>query len=181
MSTFEWNKIAGAILVALLVIKVIDIAGNAMPHAKTPAKHAYPIEGVAQKQPAGGEAKEARKEAEVAAIGPLLAKASAEAGKKAAGKCATCHSFDKGGPNKVGPALWGVIGHKMGEGSFSFSDAMKKKGVTIDYETLNHFLYDPKKFVPGTKMAFAGVKNDKERADIIAYLRTLSDNPAPLP
>ncbi|MGE0650613.1 MAG: cytochrome c family protein [Alphaproteobacteria bacterium] len=181
MSTFEWNKIAGAILVALLVIKVIDIAGNAMPHAKTPAKHAYPIEGVAQAQPAGSEAKEAKKEAEVAAIGPLLAKASAEAGQKAARKCAVCHSFDKGGPNKVGPALWGVIGHKMGEGSFNFSDAMKKKGVPLDYETLNRFLHDPKKFVPGTKMAFAGVKNDKERADIIAYMRTLSDNPPPLP
>jgi cytochrome c len=182
MSTFEWNKIAGAILVALLVIKVIDIAGNAMPHAKTPAKHAYPIEGVAQKQPAGGEPQQARKaEAEVPAIGPLLAKASTEAGQKAARKCATCHSFDKGGPNKVGPALWGVVGSDIAEGSFAYSSALKGLDGNWDFEKLNKFLHDPKGFAPGTKMTFAGVKSDKERADVIAYLRGLADNPVPLP
>jgi cytochrome c len=182
MSTFEWNKIAGSILLALLVIKVIDIAGDAMPYAKAPAKHAYPIEGVAQTQPAGGEAKEARKAApEVPAIGPLLAKASVDDGAKSARKCAICHSFDKGGPNKVGPALWGVLGSDIAEGSFAYSSALKGLEGNWDFEKLNRFLHDPKGFAPGTKMAFAGVKNDAERAALIAYLRTLADNPVPLP
>jgi cytochrome c len=167
---------------ALLVIKVIDIAGDAMPHAKAPAKHAYPIEGVAQTQPAGGEAKEAKKAApEVPAIGPLLAKASVDDGAKSARKCAICHSFDKGGPNKVGPALWGVVGGDIAQGSFAYSPTLKGLDGNWDFEKLNKFLHDPKGFAPGTKMAFAGVKNDAERAALIAYLRSRADNPVPLP
>jgi cytochrome c len=179
MSAFEWNKVIGAILVALLVVKVVDIAGNALIHPKEPAKHAYPVAGIAPAKPSGGEAKKA--EVQLAAIGPMLAKASVEEGAKAARKCAVCHSFDKGGPNKVGPALWGVVGHDVAAGSFSFSTALKGVGGKWDFEKLNKFIHDPRGFAPGTKMAFAGIKNDAERAAVIAYLRSLSDSPVPLP
>lgn len=180
MSAFEWNKVIGAILVALLVIKVADIAGDAALHAKVLAKPAYPIAGVTPAKTTTKVAKAAP--VKIPAIGPLLAKASVDEGKKVARKCAICHNFEKGAGTKIGPDLWNVVGRTMGQGdNFNFSDAMKKKGAKIDYKTLNHFLYDPQTFVPGTKMTFTGVKDPQERADVIAFLRTLSDNPKPLP
>lgn len=179
MSAFEWNKVIGAILVALLVIKVVDIAGDAMLHAKVPEKHAYPVAGLAPAQPSGGEAKKV--EVQLAAIGPMLAKASAEQGAQVAKKCTVCHSFDKGGANKVGPALWGIVGKDIAAGSFSFSAALKGVKGKWDFETLNKWLHDPKSVAAGNRMAFAGIKNDAERAALIAYLRAQSDSPVPLP
>lgn len=180
MSAFEWNKVIGAILVALLVVKVVDIAGNALIHPKELAKHAYPVAGIEPAKPSGGETKKA--EVQLAAIGPMLAKASVEEGAKAARKCAVCHSFDKGGPNKVGPHLWGIVGGDVASSAgFSYSAALKGVGGKWDFEHLNKFLHNPKGTVPGTKMAFAGIKNDAERAAVIAYLRSLSDSPVPLP
>ena len=107
-------------------------------------------------------------------ITPLLAKASAEEGKKIAGRCSQCHSFDKSDPHKLGPNLHAVVGSISGARSgYTYSEAMTTKKVTWDAETLNVYLYDPKAFLPGTKMAFAGLKNDAERTDLIAYLLTL--------
>ncbi len=180
MSAFEWNKVIGAILAALLVIKVVDIAGDALLHAKVPEKNAYPVAGIAPAQPSGAPAAK-KAEVQIAAIGPMLAKASADQGAQVARKCTVCHSFDKGGPNKVGPALWGTIGHDIAGGSFSYSAALKAVKGKWDYETLNKWLYDPKAFAPGNRMAFAGVKNDAERAALIAYMRSRADNPVPLP
>ncbi|MFM2129370.1 MAG: hypothetical protein RL477_916 [Pseudomonadota bacterium] len=180
MSAFEWNKVIGAILAALLVIKVVDIAGDAMLHAKVPEKHAYPVAGVAPAQPSGGEAKKAA--VQLAAIGPMLGKASAEQGAQAArSKCGVCHTFDKGGANKVGPALWGVIGRDIASGSFTFSAALKGVKGKWDFEMLNKWLHDPKSVAAGNRMAFAGIKNDAERAALIAYMRAQSDSPVPLP
>ncbi|MFT5539004.1 MAG: cytochrome c [Alphaproteobacteria bacterium] len=179
MSAFEWNKVIGAILVALLVIKVADISGNALLHAKVPAKHAYPVAGIAPAKP--GAATAMKKPVQLAAIGPMLAKASAAEGAKSARKCAVCHSFTKGGANKVGPALWGVVGKDIASAKFTYSSAFKGLKGKWDYETLNKFLANPRGFAPGTKMAFAGLKKDAERAGVIAYLRAQADNPAPLP
>ena len=97
-------------------------------------------------------------------------------------KCTSCHGLDKGGANKVGPNLWGVVNRDIGahEG-FAFSEALTGKEGVWDYEQLNAFLANPKTYAPGTKMAFAGVGKDAERADLIAYLRSLADQPAPLP
>ncbi len=179
MSAFEWNKVIGAILMALLVIKIADIGGDAILEAKVPTKNAYPIAGVTPAKTSGTQT--AKAGPEIPPIGPLLAKASVDEGKKAARKCAICHNFEKGAGTKVGPDLWNKFGHEMGESAdFSFSSAMKSKKVKLTPETLNHFLYDPRKFVPGTKMAFAGIKNDKERADVIAFIHSLQDNPQPL-
>ena len=103
--------------------------------------------------------------------------------REGAKKCAACHSFDKGGANKVGPDLWGVVNRPIAshEG-FSYSEALAgKSGDAWDYDHLNEFLTSPKAYAPGTKMSFAGISKDTERADVIAYLRTLADEPAPLP
>jgi cytochrome c len=116
-------------------------------------------------------------------VAPLLAKASAENGQAIAKKCMACHDFTKGGPNKVGPNLWGIVGNKvahLGDG-FAYSDAMKNHGGTWDYDNLNDFIAHPNVHIKGTKMAFAGLKKPEERADVLAWLRQQADSPVPLP
>jgi cytochrome c len=112
----------------------------------------------------------------------LLAAADPAAGEKAAKKCSVCHSFEEGGAAKLGPPLWDVLGREIASApDFSYSDALSEKGGSWDYDKLHAFLANPKDWAPGTKMAFAGVKKPQELADIIAYLRSLSDSPEPLP
>ena len=115
-------------------------------------------------------------------IAPLLASADLEAGKKVFKKCVSCHSADKGAPNKVGPGLYGIVGNDIGSvGGFAYSDPMAGLPGNWTYADLNQFLYKPKKFLKGTKMAFAGLKRAKDRAAVIAYLRAQDDTPEALP
>ena len=112
----------------------------------------------------------------------LLAKADPAKGQALTKVCATCHSFEKGAAAKVGPDLYGVVGRAKGsDAGFSYSDAMKAKGGDWTFDDLDSFITSPKTFVSGTKMGFGGEPDAGKRADIIAYLRTLSDAPVPLP
>ncbi|MFO1117117.1 MAG: cytochrome c family protein [Beijerinckiaceae bacterium] len=176
---FEVNKMAGAVLGSLLVVMGLGFFSDAL-YAPDPMKK--PGYALPAGDAAGGHATAAAPAAPAEPLPVLLAKADAQKGQASAKPCTTCHSFDKGGPNKVGPALYGVVGRpKASEAGFSYSDAIKGKGGNWSFEDLNAFIQSPKAFAPGTKMAFAGEADAAKRADILAYLRSLSDNPAPLP
>lgn len=178
MDSFELNKILGAILGTCLVLLVTSFTAEALFAPKMPEKPGFAI---AAKEEAGG-AKEAAAPAKAEPIEKLLQTASVEKGAAAAKKCAACHTFAKGEKNGVGPNLYGIVGDKKGEGrGFNFSAGMKAKGGEWTDDDLNQFLTNPKGFVPGTAMGFAGIPKDSERADVIAYLHTLADKPVPLP
>jgi cytochrome c len=179
MDSFELNKILGAILATCLGVLSINIAAGAIFAPVKPAKPGYDI-AVPEQKP-GGETKPADQEPQQP-IEQLLAKADVGRGETSAKKCVACHTFTKGGKTLVGPNLWAVVGRpKASEAGFNYSPALKAKGGNWTLDELNQFIFSPKALVPGTNMTFAGVARGSERADLLAYLNSLSDNPAPLP
>lgn len=181
MDSFELNKIAGAVLFAVLIILGVQNLAGVIYATGTADANAYIVEGV---ETASVDAVTSDAEAIESApsLAMLLASADLEVGEKVARKCAACHTFDSGGANKVGPNLWNILGHAVAaKEGFSYSSAMVEFGGEWDYERLDYFLEAPKKSVPGTKMSFAGVRKPKDRANLIEYMRSLSDSPLPLP
>jgi cytochrome c len=176
MNSFELNKILGAILGTCLITLALNIGAGAIFAPEKPAKPGYMIAVKTE----GGQKKEAAPKETPLPV--RLAKASVEKGQAIAKQCQACHTFAKGGPNRVGPNLWDVVGEARGEGrGFNFSKAMKAKGGKWTFEELDKFLTDPRGYISGTAMTFAGIKNEQQRADVIDYLHSLSDNPVPLP
>lgn len=181
MDSFELNKIAGALLAALLVavgLKEIAHVVYDRPKLETPG---YEIV-VAEADDAGAQTQEVQEEEPAVPIGQLLQTASLDNGKRLIRRCTACHVFEKGGNNRVGPPMWEIVGRQVAsvEG-FSYSNALEERGGVWSYEFLDCFLENPKGCVEGTKMVYAGLKKPEDRADLILYLRSLSDNPQPLP
>jgi cytochrome c len=176
MDSFELNKIMGAILGTLLITLALNIVAGGIFTPHKPAKPGFEIAVTEAPSAAAGPA------APEVPIEQLLASASAEKGAAVSKKCLACHEFKKGGPNKVGPDLYGVVGRERGshEG-FAYSTGMKAKPGKWTFEDLNHFLTSPRQFIPGTAMAFAGISKATDRADLLVYLNTLSESPQPLP
>lgn len=172
----EINKFLGALFGCLLVVVLISLSGQYIFTVEPPAVPGYLLPSKAGEEVAAVEAPAATP------LPVLLASADPDKGKLIAKQCAACHTFDKGGKNAVGPNMWGIVGREPGshEG-FAYSNVVKEKGGTWTYEDIDQMMAGPMKYLKGTKMAFAGLKNAKDRADVLAYLRTLSDSPVPLP
>lgn len=179
MNAFEFNKVAGAVLTALLFIfggrvllQVVEHSGNLH---RAPA---YTLP-----KPAG-DAATAGTEAKFDASQVLarLSQASAENGHEVFKKCVACHTTDKGGVNKIGPNLYNIIERPIGKHpGFAFSPAMALRDGTWTYERLANYLHDPKGYIPNNRMAFSGIADSAELADLLAYLRSLSETPVPFP
>lgn len=181
MNSAKLNMVAGAVLSVLLVTMGLGIVSDIIFHAEDPAIPGYEIV-VADADSSDAPAEEAP---QVEPIAVRLASASVENGEKLTRACAACHDFTQGGANKVGPALWGLLGRApASHEGFRYSGAMQEYGQTAgawDYENLDAFLAAPKAVVSGTSMGYAGMKKPADRADLVAYLRTLADSPMPLP
>jgi cytochrome c len=182
MDSFYFNKVAGAVLSGLLLMVGLR-TGIEMFYPKGTAdlsKGGSVITSAAHAPgPASGTAPG---ETQDPPVDTLLASAKADAGQSAMKQCAACHSWTKGGGNKLGPNLYDVVGRDVGkEAGFTYSGPVAQKGGKWSFETLYQWLKNPKAFIPGNKMAFGGVKDPKERANIIAYLDKQADNPVPLP
>ncbi len=201
MDAFEINKIVGALLASVLFMVVLDFVGDALLEPKQPEKVVYFAGAPEEEEPSGQEAAadaetpsepapqpapqpapESAPEPAPSSLTALIAAASPERGRKVAKKCAACHSFDRGGRNKVGPNLYGVVGAEVaGKDKYAYSKALKSLGGRWGYEELDGFLAKPKAFAAGTKMSFPGLAKIEDRAAVIAFLRSLSESPLPLP
>jgi cytochrome c len=172
--SMKLQKILAGVLFALMLIKGMDLVIDSFMPAE--------VEREASK---GGEAAGAAQAAAPAPEKPLpvrLAAADPKKGEAVAAKCQSCHTFNQGGPTRVGPNLYGVVGRdKASEAGFAYSDALKKVGGKWDYESLDKWIEKPSAFAPGTKMGFAGLASGDDRANLIAYLKSISPDAPPFP
>jgi len=181
MDSFEFNKIAMAVLGTVFLVMGLNFAADGLFHSDSPEKKGYAIE-VAEADTGSESAEDAGPAFDP--VEPLLASADAAAGEKVFKKCAACHDASAGGANKVGPALYEVVNRNIASvGGFSYSGPLKAygEGKQWTYEELNGFLWKPKAFIKGTSMGFGGVKKVEDRANLIAYLRGQAASPAELP
>ncbi|MEM8686852.1 MAG: cytochrome c family protein [Pseudomonadota bacterium] len=180
MDSFEINKIAGAILFSLLVVLGLRALGETVFHVAAPETPGYAVE-VAEE----GTSAAPQEVVEATPLSQLLAAASVEKGQKGFRKCSACHKVDQGASGGVGPNLYGIVGAaKAAVEGFAYSKALRDANEAIGpwtYESLNKFLTKPKDYIPGTKMAFAGLKKETDRADMLAYLKSISPDAPDFP
>ncbi len=181
MSGIELNKIAASVFLAGIIAMVSGLIAEGLHGEGGHGAHetrGFKVEVTAEEGSAAGAA-----EQKPVDIIPYLAKADLAAGEKLIGRCTSCHTFEKGKPNGVGPNQYGLVGNHMAhEPSFNYSDALKGKGGKWNFQELSEFLTSPQKYIPGNRMAYAGMKKPEERAAIIAYInQKFSDNPVPIP
>ena len=178
MDSFELNKIIGAILLVALLIIGLGKISNLVFKVNKPEKAGYKVE-VASVDTETEVEEIIKKEVDIAS---LLSMGDLSHGEKVFKKCAACHSINSGGGNKIGPALYNVVGRKIGGLSdYKYSKALVEYGKNWNFKELNGFLLKPKDWIKGTKMAYAGLRKEKDRASVILYLNKNSDNPLPLP
>lgn len=184
MDSFKLNKIALAFLATVFVLFSLSLISESIFHSEEPEEPGFQV--AESEGAAGGSGAAADAGPAYDPIAPLLASADLAAGETVFKKCASCHTWEKGGKNKVGPNLWDVVGGKIGShaADFKYSAALVaygEDGKTWTYDELNGFLFKPKAHIKGTAMGFAGLKKTQDRANIIAWLRSHSDNPMALP
>jgi cytochrome c len=180
MDSFEWNKIIGAVLGTVIFIFVVRLVAEKIYEPEKPAKPGYVVEGVVETAAGGGAA--APVEEAMPDWATVLPAADVAAGKTTSVKCEQCHDLTKGGPNKIGPNLFGVVDRpRASHPGFAYSAAMKGRPGNWTYDELFKFIKSPGYDIPGTKMSFAGLRSDKDRINLIAYLRSNADSPAPIP
>ena len=179
MDSFEINKIVAAVLLVALLVIGIGKLSNVIFYVEKPEKPGYAVEIQQASTSTTATATVEDKKVDIAA---LMALGDVNAGEKIFKKCAACHSINQGGANKIGPALYNVVGRKIGGvADYKYSKAFVEYGKEWNFEELNGFLIKPSKWIKGTKMAYAGLRKEEDRASIIKYLNQNSDSPLPLP
>tara|TARA_X000000368_G_scaffold367350_1_gene314640 strand:- start:503 stop:1048 length:546 start_codon:yes stop_codon:yes gene_type:complete len=181
MDSFEINKIIAAILMTALVLIGIGKLTDVIFHVDKPKESAYKIEGV--EVASSNETKKDKKAVkEVVDIKSLLAMGDLSHGEKVFKKCSACHMIVSDGKNMIGPNLWGVIGRQAGSiTDYKYSKAMVAYGKEWSFEEMNAYLIKPQAYIKGTKMAFAGLRKEKDRASVILYMNSKSDSPLTTP
>ena len=176
MDSFEINKIIAAIVVIFVVIFGITKISDIIYYVEKPSKSAYKVEF------AETDSTKASGAVDTVDISALLAMGSVDHGKKVFKKCSACHSIKKGGRNNIGPALYNVLGRNMGAlEDYKYSKALIAFGKDWTFQEMNSFLIKPASYIKGTKMAFAGLKKEKDRASVILYMNANADSPLQLP
>ena len=179
MDSFELNKIIAAVLMVALLVIGIGKFSDIIFHVNKPETPGYKVDIDQVVTTAASASTIEEKKIDIAA---LMAMGDIASGQKIFKKCAACHSINKGGKNNIGPALYDVVGRKVGEVSnYKYSKALAAYDKEWTFEELNGFLIKPSKWIKGTKMAYAGLRKEKDRASVIKYLNQNSDNPVPLP
>ena len=181
MDSFEINKIIAAVLLTALIVIGIGKFADVIFYVEKPKESAYKIEGLETTILSSTQSLE-KKIVEKVDIGQLLALGDLAHGEKVFKKCSACHMIASGGKNMIGPNLWGIIGRTAGSAAdYKYSKAMVAYAKQWNFEEMNDYLIKPQAYIKGTKMAFAGLRKEKDRASVILYLNSKSDNPKPLP
>ena len=174
------NKIIVSIVFAIILVLGINKVADVIFYVEKPEKSAYQVASVSSDADTTS-TEDSSVDSESGEIMALFASVSAAEGEKVFKKCAACHSITEGGANKIGPALWGVIGRKAGSvADYKYSKALVAHSKNWSFEEMNGFLIKPKEWIKGTKMSFAGLKNAKDRASVILYMNENSSNPLPI-